>query len=661
MKKIIRSLVASLFALQLVCAPLALAQNQNARNPNETATLKPADNLVVEGIPEVPLDLVARVGRYTEFRAAGFASWHPTKREMLISTRFGDTAQAHLVRMPMGARTQMTFFPETVSGANFEPTKGDYFVFGKDIGGNEFFQLYRYDMQSGDVQMLTDGKSRNTGGAWSHDGTRIAYQSTRRNGADNDIYLMNPRDQKSDRLLLQVAGGGWGVSDWSPDDKRLLVGQYISISESNLYIADAQTGEKTQLTPVQGAEKIAYGDALFSRDGRGIYLTTDKDAEFQRLAYMDLGTKQFEFLTDKIKWDVDTFALSEDGKMIAFVTNEDGISRLHLMDTKSRKEMRVPELPVGIINGIEWHKNNRDLGFSMTNARSTSDVYSIDVTSGKLERWTQSETGGLNTANFSEPELVRWKSFDGREISGFLYRPDQRKFPGKRPVVVNIHGGPEGQARPGFQGRNNYFINELGVAIIFPNVRGSSGYGKTFSQMDNGMKREDTYKDINALFDWIAAQKDLDANRVMVTGGSYGGHMTLAIATYYPERVAASLAVVGISNFNTFLNNTESYRRDLRRVEYGDERDPKMREFFERTAPLNNAKKITKPLFVVQGRNDPRVPVTEALQMVKTVRANSTPVWYLEAKDEGHGFAKKKNQDFQFYSTMLFMQQYLLK
>jgi dipeptidyl aminopeptidase/acylaminoacyl peptidase len=641
---------ASPLAALLLFTSLVLAQS---------GTVAPGDNLVAEGVPVIPASLAEDVRRYTEFRAASLSSWHPVKREMLISTRFGDTAQVHRVKFPGGARTQLTFYPERVGGASYRPKTGDYFVFSKDTGGNEFFQLYRYDLADGGVTLLTDGKSRNTGGAWSNAGDRLVYTSTRRNGKDADQYVINPSDPKSNRLLLQVETGGWGTSDWSPDDTKILVSEYVSANESYVWVVDVATGEKTLLTP-KGGEKVSYGGAGFSRDGKGVYVTTDKDSEFQRLAYIDLATKQHAYLTDHIKWDVDDFVISRDGKTIAFVANEDGISRLHLLDTKSRKERVVQNLPVGIINGLEWHDNSRDLGFNINSARSVTDVYSLDTKTEKLERWTESETGGLNTANFSEPELVRWKSFDGRTISGFLYMPPA-KFTGPRPLIINIHGGPEGQSRPNFLGRSNYFLNEMGVAILYPNVRGSSGYGKTFLKIDNGFQREDTYKDIGALLDWIKTRPGLDGERVMVTGGSYGGHMSFAIATLYNDRIRASLPVVGISNLVSFLERTESYRRDLRRVEYGDERDPKMREFMLRIAPLNNAAKIQKPIFVVAGGNDPRVPLNEAEQMVATVRRNKTPVWYLMAKDEGHGFAKKKNQDFQFYATIMFIREYLLK
>jgi len=625
----------------------------------QNAGIVPNENLVVEGIPKIPASLAETVERYTNFRGASLGSWDPVKREMLISTRFADTAQIHLVKMPGGARTQLTFYPDSVSSAQFSPVSGNSFVFSKDIGGNEFFQVYRFDNASGDVTLLTDGKSRNVAPVWSYDGQKLAYGSTRRNGNDVDLYVVEPANSKSDRMLTQLQGGGWEPLDWSPDNRKILVREEISANESYLWIVDASSGEKTLITP-KGGVKIAYRGGQFSKDGKGIYVTTDKDSEFQRLAYVDPASKQHNYLSSHISWDVDEFDLSYDGRTIAFVTNEDGFGVLHLLDTKTAKEKPVPDLPKGIASGVRWHKNNRDLGFNITSARSTSDVYSLDVQTGKVDRWTYSETGGLNTANFSEPQLIHWKSWDGREISGFLYRPPA-KFTGKRPVIVNIHGGPEGQFRPGFLGRNNYYLNELGLAMIFPNVRGSTGYGKTFLTMDNGLLREGSYKDINFLLDWIQTQSDLDANRVLVTGGSYGGFMTLAVATNYNNRICCSVDVVGPSNLVTFLEHTSGYRQDLRRVEYGDERDPKMRDFLERIAPFNKTKNITKPLFVIAGKNDPRVPPSESEQMVSTVRQNGTPVWWLEAKDEGHGFRKKKNQDYQFYATVMFVKEYLLK
>jgi dipeptidyl aminopeptidase/acylaminoacyl peptidase len=643
--------IASVFLAGLLSAASLFAQ---------AGEIVPNENLVAEGIPRIPAAIAEAVRPYTEVRSAGFGSWHPTRREMLITTRFADTAQVHLVKMPGGDRRQLTFFPDRVGGASFQPTRGDFFLFVKDVGGGEFFQIYRYDLASGAVTLLTDGKSRNGGRVWSRKGDRIAYTSTRRNGQDTDLYVQDPADPKTDRRLAEVAGGGWGPLDWSPDDRRLLVAEGISVNETYLWLFDAATGEKTLVTPKGGPEKVSYEGGQFTPDGKSIYVTTDRESEFQRLARIDLATGKHMYLTSRVPWDVENFELTRDGKRLASVTNEDGASVLRVLEIATGKETKVPGLALGTIGALSWHQNGHDLAFTFSGARSPSDVYSYNALTGKLERWTESETGGLNAETFCEPELVRWRSFDGKTISGFLYKPPAR-FSGRRPVVINIHGGPEGQARPGFLGRTNYYLNELGLAVIFPNVRGSTGFGKTFVKLDNGMLREDSVKDIGALLDWIKTRPDLDADRIMVTGGSYGGFMTLASAVAYDDRIRCSLDVVGISNFVTFLEKTEAYRRDLRRVEYGDERDPKMREFLIKISPLTHASKIKKPLFVVQGANDPRVPRNESEQMVATVKKNGSSVWYLMAKDEGHGFAKKRNQDFQFYATIAFLQENLLK
>ena len=626
---------------------------------SQTAAIPPGESLVTDGIPPIPASIAEAARRYSEFRTAAFWDWHPTRREMLIGTRFGDAQQLHLVKIPGGARTQLTFFPDPVSGASYQPTDGRYVVFSKDVGGGEFFQKYRYDVATGDITLLTDGKSRNVGGVWSHRGDRYAYMSTRRNGRDLDLWVMDPADPRTDRMVLELEGGGYAPLDWSPDDRTMLLHQGISVNESYLWLVDVATGVKTLLTTKQGTDTVAYGSAQFSRDGKGIYLTTDLGSEVRRLAYLSLLGKRYRFLSDRLPWDVDEFALSPDGRWIAFVANEDGIGALHVINAATGAERRIPKLPAGLIGNVTWRRTGAELAFSFTSARAGEDAYSLDLVTGRLVRWTESETGGLNTADFAEPELIHWSSFDGRSVSGFLYKPPVR-FAGRRPVIINIHGGPEGESRPGFLGRSNYYVNELGIALILPNVRGSTGHGKTFVKLDNGTLREGAYKDIGALFDWIRARPDLDPDHVLVTGGSYGGHMTLVTATLYNDRVCCSVDVVGISNLATFLKNTSGYRQDLRRVEYGDERDSTLRAWMERTAPLNNVDKVTKPLFIVAGMNDPRVPRTEAEQMVAALKQRSVPVWYLMAKDEGHGFRKKSNQDFQFYATILFTERYLL-
>ena len=636
----------------LFCVTALLAQSDQ---------VTPDDNLVAEGIPPIPSDLVQRAARYTNGRAAEILDWHPSKREVLIVTFFGNIPQVHQVKFPGGARTQLTFFDDNPArGVSYHPTTGDYFIFSKDVGGDQNYQNYRYDFSTGGITLLSDGKSKNTPGVWAHAGDRIVYGSTRRNGTDMDFYIMNPSDPASNRMLAQLEGGeGWQPADWSPDDRQIVAIQQISANESYVWAFDVATGTKELLTPKVDGQTVTYGAVQFSKDGKGIYATTDRDSDFERLAYLDLKTHQYTFLTDYIKWNIQDFKLSPDGKMIALLSNEDGLELLHLIDARTGKDIPLANVPSGYVSGISWHKNGRYLGFTLDSVRSPTDVYSLDAKTLTVERWTYSETG-INTDEFVEPKLVRWKSFDGLSISGFLYSPPA-KFTGRRPVVIDIHGGPESQFQPYFQGRTNYYMNELGVALIYPNIRGSSGYGKEFLKLDNGYLRENSYKDIGALLDWIKTQPGLDADRVLVTGVSYGGHMALAVAANYSDKIRAAIDICGPANLVTFLEHTAAYRQDLRRVKYGDERDPQMRAFLEKIAPLNNVAKIKKPLFVVQGKNDPIVPLSESEAIVAALRKNGTPVWYLMGKDEGHGFRKKNNSDFEFYATVLFMKQYLLK
>ena len=644
----------------------AMVQPAKARQD----VLLPTGNLHVEGIPPIPTALVESVNRYTESRAARLAGWHPVRRETLVLTRFANTNQVHRVAMPGGARTQLTFLPDRVVDASYPPVDRGFLVFSKDVGGGEWFQNYRLDEATGEITLLTDGKSRNSLGVWSRDGQLMAYTSTRRTGNDNDIYVIDPADPASNRLVMQVEGGGWGIADWSPDRRTLLVGNYISITETELYLIDVETGRKQRITQPPAGETVAYLAAAFVPDGR-ILVTSDRGSEFQRLAVLDPRTGDETVLVGDIPWDIDAFRgdipwdtdtirVSRDGRTVAFLTNENGTNILYLLDLASGRRRQAIGLPRGTAEvTMEFRPDSSEVAVTIESARTPGDVFSVDVRTGRAERWTFSEVGGLNPDLFSEPELITWKSFDGLEISGYLYRPPAR-FSGRRPVIVNIHGGPESQYRPAYLRRNNYWMNELGVAMIFPNVRGSSGYGKTFVSLDNGLKREDSYKDINALFDWIAAEPRLDASKVMVVGGSYGGFMTLAVASTYADRIAGAMSLVGISNLRTFLENTESYRRDLRRAEYGDERQPDVRAFMERIAPVNKADAITKPLFVVQGKNDPRVPWTESQQIVDTLKKRGTPVWYLLADDEGHGFAKKANADYFFYASAMFVRKFLL-
>ena len=650
----------------LVAGALALLVFPAFTQPVATVKRETVGNRTTENVPSIDPALIEQLSRYQNTRGAGVEGW-TNDGCLLISTRFAETAQVHRVCQPLGMREQLTFYPEPISGVTASPAKAwrKGFVFAKDKGGDEFSQLYWFDEATRSTTLLTDGKrSQNGGTTLTRDGGLMAYSSTARNGADRDIWIRNTRTGES-RLLLKE-GGSWTPMDFSPDGKELLVMKYVSAAESYPGAVNVETG-KLEMFPVDGG-KASFGRFAFAPDGKGVYFISDEPLdgqaqEFKSLRYHDIHTNQLRRVGPVIDWDVQGFDISQDGSRLAYTSNEDGITHLRVLALPSMQEVALPELPIGVISGASFSPDGKRLAVTLNSATSPSDIYVIDLAAQQSTRWTRSEVGGLDASTFVAPSLIRYPTFDEvdgkpRTIPAFYYKP--AKVSGKLPVIINIHGGPEGQSYPSFNPTAQFLANEMGVAMLVPNVRGSSGYGKTYLSLDNAEKREDSVRDIGALLDWIAQQPELDASRVGVMGGSYGGYMVLASLQHYPEKIRAGIDVVGISDFVTFLTNTESYRRDLRRAEYGDERDPAMRAVFDKISPLKNAYKIQSALFVAQGKNDPRVPWTEAEQIAKAARDNGGPVWYLLFDDEGHGFRKKANSDYFNAASMQFWKTYLL-
>lgn len=650
-------LVAFFLGLSLVASEPIRAQEFSTRTVNN-------GNVVLDGVPEIPPDLGALLNRYQNVRAASFQDWTEDGRAIYITTRFGEVSQLHRVDRPGGARRQLTFFGEPVRAVSRRPNGVDL-VFRMDQGGSEFFQLFAYEPETSEHRRLTDGSSRNGTYSWRGDGSVLAFQSTRRDGQSNDVWVMDVRDTSSARLVLEAPDGTWWApADWHPDGNQLLIMNYISITDSRIHLLNLATGESRRLLRGDESPASYLGiTPMFSDDGSGVFLATDAEGDFTQLAYLDLASGDMSVITSQIPWDVGSFAMSQEGDVAAFVTNEGGVSQLYLLDTSTLEFEPVESIPLGIISDLEFSPDGSELGFTLNTAKTPSDVFSISLGEDfQLTRWTYSEVGGLDTDAFVAPELITYPTFDTdgdseRMIPAFVYRPSA---PGPHPVIVYIHGGPESQYRPGFSSTFQLWVATLGAAVVAPNVRGSSGYGKNYVRLDNGYLRENSVRDIGALLDWIETQPDLDENRVAVYGGSYGGYMSLASAVHYSDRLRAAVDIVGISNFVTFLENTQAYRRDLRRPEYGDERDPEMRAFLESISPNRNVDRITVPLFVAQGQNDPRVPVTESEQIVRELRENGRQVWYMNALNEGHGFGKKENRDLYREIVVMFLERYLL-
>jgi len=640
----------------VLCCVLRVADAQ-------TTGVREQGNLVLDNIPPVDTPLTARLEEYMNARGASFVDWLPDG-SLLISTRFGDVEQLHRVAGPLADREQLTFYKEPVGVARSpQSATAAGFAFLKDQGGNENAQIYWYDTASRAVRQLTDCKGLYGGMSWAHDGRRVAFHGTGRDGVSYDLYVAEPANKLAvPRLVFNGFQKAWAVQDWSPDDSKMLIVNRVSANEGHLYVMDVATA---QLTPLSEGKLVAsISQAEFTADGRGVYVVTNRDSEFEQLRRIDLATGQVEVLTAHIPWDIDSFARSEDGKYLAWVANADGLDRLTVINLANRAEV-IPPLPDGQIGRIGFDRTAKKLALTFESAQTPRDVFVLELEKNSLTRFTRSEVGPIDPVKFAAAELLRFPTFDKergkqRQVPAFVYRPGP-EHAGPRPVIIDIHGGPESQAVPTFSPFTQFLVREMGFVVLAPNVRGSSGYGRSYLDLDNGEDREDAVRDIGALLVWISAQRDLDAKKVFVYGGSYGGYMSLASLVHYSDRLRGGIDVVGISNFVTFLESTSAYRRDLRRVEYGDERLPRMRAYLQRISPLTGAARIAKPLLVVQGLNDPRVPANESQQMVAKIRARGGEVWYLAAKDEGHGFRKKQNRDFYQKTIVTFLERQLAK
>lgn len=628
----------------------------DATDPEPEA--QPTRGVHLEGTPEIPASHRERLAQYQELRSASLLGLTDDGQQVLVATRFAETSQLHWVAQPNGARKQLTFADEPIASATLLPRRPNLVAYLKDVGGDEDHQIHLLDRSTGRTTVLTDGRSKHQALVASPDGALLAYAGNARNGTDMDLFVHRlPVEGREGEVRRIDRDGYWYPIDFSPDGKKLLAGQYVSITDSRLFVVDLETDAVTRLSP---EDTIAsYQRAVFG-PGETIYVLSDRDGDFRQLYAFDARdpARPWRNLSADIPWNVEGLAISGDRRTLAFSTNEDGYSVLRVLDTRTNRARVVDGLPRGILSGLQLAPRADVLGFTLEGATRTADAYTYDLRRRRLVRYTESEIGGLDASTFIEPELIRYRTFDEREIPAFVYRP---RGEGPFPVVVQIHGGPESQARPWLSGLTQFLAVERGVAVVVPNVRGSDGYGKTYLGLDDGRLREDSVRDIGALLEWIATQPHLDEGRVAVYGGSYGGYMVLASLVHFGERLRAGVNVVGISNFVTFLESTRGYRQDLRRAEYGDERDPEMRAFLQEISPLSHVDRIRSALFVAQGANDPRVPASEAEQIVRAVRESGREVWYMLAYDEGHGFRKKENRDLFLELAVLFLDRHLAR
>ena len=602
------------------------------------------------------------IERYLNVRSAGGADLGPSGRLSFLLDTTG-TPQVWSVEGPLEWPEQHTFYEERVTFVDSSPEYSEA-VFGMDEGGNERAQLYRLDFESGQITDLTDRPTaKHRWGGWDGDGERFAFASNRRDESVFDVYVQG-RDETGDDAELVYEGDGWlSVAGWSPSDDRLIVHEAHSSFDHDLYTLDIESGDLTHHTPHEG--DVRYNSPEWGPDGEAIYLVTDRESDTLRLERLDLSTNEFTVVADGSDdidddgdeaagaasakpgpdgWNVDGVAIHEESRRIVYSRNVDGYTELtvgELVSPHRIDEFPTPDLPAGVAGGVSFGPDGERFAITATGSTTNANVYVVDVTTGETERWTNASTAGIPRETFIEPELVHYPTFDGRQIPAFFSVPETETPTDGYPVVVDIHGGPESQRRPSFGSVKQYLLNG-GYAVFEPNVRGSSGYGKAYSGLDDVENRMDSVADIRAAVEWLHDHPEVDPDRIVAMGGSYGGFMVLAALTEYPELWAAGVDIVGIANFVTFLENTGDWRRELREAEYGSLAED--REFLESVSPINNIESIESPLFVLHGENDPRVPVGEAEQIVEQARDQGVPVRKLIFEDEGHGFSKRENR-----------------
>ena len=643
-------------AILVIAIPAyGLAQDKPAPAPANTK---------IEGMPPIPQSILDGLSKYAQFRSAELVAWHPTKRQILINTSFTSNPavpQLHLVDGPGRDRRQLTWLDRGVSPSAaviFATGVADSFVFQYDASA-ELRSLYRFNLTTGDVSLITEARSRYPP-VFSRDGKWLAYDSAERNGRDRDLYVIQPGDPQTKRRLAEFTGP-WSPQDWSPDGSSLLAIEVLSNAETYVWKIDVRTGQKTALTPRDG-EKAGFFNVRFSPDGRKVYALSDRVDDW-RIWRCDVAKCAWAAVTpDGVGLDSPildgAFELSPDGTLLATSAVKGATSELLLMDLTTLKPRTLSGIPQGRISRIQWRPGSREVGFSLNTVKSNWDVYSIDTSLGTLTRWTASETT-FNAEALPVPEVVEWKSFDNETISGILYRP-AAKFTGARPVIINIHGGPNAREVVRFQGRSNYILNELGAAIIYPNVRGSAGFGRRYERLDDGKLRVNAVKDIGALLDWIGTKPELDKTRVVLLGVSSGGWLALEAGAAYNDRIRGVIEGAGITNFVTFLENTDPPRQDNRRAEYGDERDPAMRDFLQSLSPTQHAAQLKKPVFIIQPGKDARVPVTQAQELQKALTTSNQNVWYLAFTEANHDNLPIVGGDYLLASWMWFFRNFLL-
>ena len=632
-------------ALGLGASIVCAAQSVTLPLPVQGLPAQPRGALIVDGVPPIDPNLAGRLADYLVGRDASFLAWLPDN-SLLISTRFADVPQVHRVSAPLGMREQLTWYPDPITKVLTAPAgAADGFAFLKEHNADGLPQLYYYSFAAHSARLLSGGTGRHGSPLWSPDGQHVVFTGTERDGTTTDVYMSDLAAGAAPHLVVAGRDRPWFPLDWSADGQKLLLWQPGANGESSLFIGDVNTG--SVLPAEAGGKHLAIRHARFSPDGRGIYISSVDDSDFSEMRYLDLVTHQARELTAAIPWDIVDFQVGVDGRYLAYIANDGGRDRLTVLDNQSKLELSPAGLPEGRISGLHFDHTGHLLAFSAESAQSPADVYVYEPAQNVLSRWTHSESGAVDPQTSVPAQPAQYPTWDRgksgqRQIPAFVYRP---RTPGPHPVLIDIHDGPAGQFRPGFDAFIQFAVNQLGYVVIAPNIRGSTGYGKSFADLDNGAAREDALRDLGALLVWVGMQKDLDRAHVAVMGQSYGGFLALAMLATYGDRLSGGILVDGFASLPAYVADGAPPEVAARRAEFGDERDPVLRAQLNRLSPINSLAQIRKPVLVFQGLQDTPLQVQQSGQIVAGIRARGGEAWYVTARDEAHEIRHVANRD----------------
>ncbi len=616
--------------------------------------------LELRGVSAVPMSLVKTSEKYNNYyQALPVEGWLDDKK--FIVKEYGKTASLLTYAQPEGQPTSLLTFPQPAYDIYPAPDRKNY-LYNQDTDGKLNYRMFVWNTESKQSAALTEVGTRAVQPIWSPSGKFVAYSFSAPGTKGMDIVWQNPFKPEEKKTVFSSPYMVQAVA-WSKDDKYVAVEEYVNLADmTRLWLVEPQTGKKTLLNK---SEKDVFGidEVQFSADGKYVYLTSNRAGEFLSFERINLSTKEWSTVYKNEAADIETARISPDESKAALVFNDKGLSRLGFYDLKTQKLSEVSKLNPGVITNLEWSPDSKQVAFNLDYASEASSIYTVAADSSlQITRWAHEPNTDKPDENLPLAERIEWQSKpDGKTIGGWMFK-SKKSAATPRAVIIEFHGGPSEQSRPILNYNDLYYLNELDTVVIYPNVRGSRGAGKSFSLGDNGELRANQLNDVAGLLDWVKSQSNLDSSRIMVRGFSYGGYLALLAAARFPDRIAAVSAQAAPTNLATLQANDPAWRVSTSRTEFGDETNPQVKQALEKIAVPSMASNLKVPILLAHGELDTQVPASEARQLIAAVEKQSpqTSLWTVFGKSDKHGFGGVRS----FYHSLLetvFFEKYVLR